>query len=396
MFVGLRQNLTFFLWATCCLICIFALAACDDDSDNDDNDDNNASTDVPPDNPDPYTGPDDDDDDEPFLGFDEAQEMLLRRWAPVFIQRLPAQEPLYNPRADRIGQLSLSSYDTDWEYRVNVDTATRVVYATARLARLGLTTHVQLLYLWFYPERPVDVTPEQNASLYWLEWLWSGDVDAKVLRVTLDVEAVEPLLYETVNLGGDGYALFVDKRVEQELIAEFEASGDPFPGVARPDGPLQRMVTVMPGNIDGATRRPTLALADGYDFGFHRVVDAWTSYEQYYFDDEIKNGLIYADADWFIFDPRTLERTDYILRPYEELSRLPPAGSLQPVGIFDRWGNIWNGYTPPARFFLRYDIPLFPGTPRELDRVMVLNNAFAFMDAATLLEALIYLPASLF
>jgi len=379
------------------LFLLSALPACGGD-DDDDNDAAAPADQAPPDNPDPYTGPDDDTSDQgAFLGHDKTEEHLIRLFAPLVIQRLPAAPPIYNPWADHPGQVSLSAETGEYPYQVTVDWNVRVIYATARQVRLGDTEHYQLYYYLFYSERPVSVSPEDNPLAYYWQFLESGPIDAKVMRVTLDGDATEPLLLEVANLTGGEYLLFVTHQVEAALIEEFAAQGLEYPGVARPEGPGVRSVEVLPVNVAGAFWRPSYAFADGFDNGFHRALGAWTSYEQYYFyaDPPLQIGVLYTDPDWYIFDPRSLYRTDYILRPFEELYDLSPAGSDQPIGIFDQWQMIWNAYTPLARVFYELNVPIFPGTPRDVEDLWVLEGQLKFQNPE-LLDKIIFLPTGYF
>lgn len=376
------------------ILAIMFAAACGDDNDDDDDSDNGVGV-GPPDNPDPYTGPDDDDDDQ-LLGHNQREDQLIRRFAPVIAQQLPAVTPNYSVRADYPGRLNLQIDGESFDYQAQVDWSTRVIYATARVARLGETYHYQLYYFLFYPERPIDLTTLADQLAYPEQYFNSGPIDTKVLRVTLDREAAEPLLLEAANLSGSEYTLYVSKKVADALRDEFETNGWLYAGVTRRDGPGERYVNVLPDNIDGAVWRPTIALAHGYDEGFHRCLGAWTSYEQYFFFGEpLEVGTLYTQPRWYIYDPGLLERTDYALQPFAELYQLPPVGSEQAVGVFDRWGMIWNAYTPLDKVLFDLDLPYFTGTPGDVDQLRVIDDQYDFQDRE-LIGQLLILPSSLF
>jgi len=376
---------------------VFALAAftfaCEPQGDDDDDNDN-GGYEGPPDNPHPYTGPDDDDTaGEPGHNADEHE--ALERFQPLLVQRLPQETPLYNPWFDHLGQLALRVGEGEFDYEVSVNWHVRAVYATARPILLNGEPHLQLFYFVFYAERPIAVDADDDPFAWLEQYLFSGPIDAKVLRVTLDADGAEPLFLEAANLSGTEYKLHVNKRIENEARDEFAAQGVPFEGLARPDGPGDEFIDVLPGNVDGATWRPTFALADGYDEGFHRILGGYTSYEQYYFSGaRVESGLLYADPDWYIFDAAGLERADYALLRYEDLLLLPPADSSRPIGIYDRWSKIWNAYTPLAMPFHAQDLPFFPGTPGDVDDLRIINGRYAFQDPGLIAE-LIYLPRTL-
>ncbi len=373
--------LAFGVWALAC------------EPETDDDDDDHAADDDLVDNADPYTGPDDDSDGQ--LGHDARENELLWRFRPLVIQQLPAAEPIYNPWYDHLGQVELRYGDSLFPYEVNVNWHVHAIYTTARQILLGGARHRQLYYYLFYAYRPVTV--REDDPLYGFRWLgqylYSGPVDGKVVRVTLDQEEVEPLFIEEASLAGTEYKLFVSNQIESQVRDEFEDAGQTFDGLARPGGPGERWFEVLPEAVFGATIHPVVVLAPGYDQGYHRVLAAYTSYEQFgfYYHGEFEAGLIYTDADWYLYDDFGLERTDYALLRYEDLLRLPPAGGEEPIGIYDRWGKIWNAYTPFALPFYEQDLAYFPGTPGEPDAVRVIWERYSLEDPA-LIDKIIYLP----
>ena len=138
----------------CTLVALFAIAGCgcgDDDSGG-----HHAPDDTSVDD----TALDDTGDDS--AGDDTAgtEQTLLQKFQQALIQRLAtdySQIP-YSPNSDSIGQLSLHDGDERFDHIVKVDVDEPVMYSFTGKATIRGRLYRQLLYAWYYPERPLDST----------------------------------------------------------------------------------------------------------------------------------------------------------------------------------------------------------------------------------------------
>lgn len=385
-----RNNRTWaILLAAYLLLAVLVACSTDDGSDDDDADDDAAGDD----------DTDDDDDDSDPDTLDE----LLKKFQPIVLQQEAANYAgmTYPESSDRIGQLSLALDPEGYGYAVGVDTEAPVVYAQAYEADIHGSSHVQLLYAYFYPERPNPYPPDYEDNVEYIKHhLWSGPVDGKVIRVTLDVNKEIPLLVEVARNCGCAWQLYVNQLVDDQMRAEFEAGGVEYPGLVKPWAPNDvPYVWIMPKDLADAAMRVVVLAEDGYYESPHHTLGAFTSYEQWFASGpEVLAGTIYrsGDGDVEIFDAGSLAVRDFALLDYEPLYHLAAPGEELEVGIFDKFGYIWNSY--PPMYELSRELELFeeyPGTPRDLADLEVVHETIFFWDMA-LFDEFIYLPGSLF
>jgi len=378
------------LWAGCVLGC-----AVDDDDNDDASDDDTA----PADEDDDTTDDDTADDDEPTV------DELLQRFRPVVIQQLAEDYAFlpYPETSDRLGELSLHPGDGEFEYTVQVDTAVPVVYTASRVVTIRQQEHLQLLYFFFYPERPIPITMADGFLEYMSMYIWSGLIDGKVVRVTLDADRETPLLIEIARNCGCDWQLYVNQKVDNAVRGEFEAAGEEYPGLVKADAPNDvHYVHLMPADLPGAaTTHIAVAAEAGWTDDYpHRHLAAFTSFEQYLSSDiQFAQGDLYLsqNEEDGVFDPGPLTAVSYVLQEYEPLYTLPVVGTAEAVGIFDPFGFVWNSYSPLTNWMRKQCcFTKYPGTPRDPNELEVVHETMDFWDVTTLFDTFIYLPESLF
>jgi len=344
--------------------------------------------------------------DDDSLGDDDVTpdiELLLEQFRPVVIQQLAGdydQLP-YAETSDRIGALSVHPGDDDFEYTVRVDTDSPVVYGDWRMVQINNQDRLQLLYMFFYPERPISIEMQDDPLVYWQMFIWSGAIDGKVVRITLDADQQTPLFIEVARNCGCDWQFYVNKLVDDAAREEFEGQGLDYPGLVKSDAPNDvQYVHVMPADVaERTTDRIAIVAENGWTDYPHRLLGAFTSYEQWQGSDlPISNGMLYLNEyekpeD---FAPEPLVPQTYQMMNYDLLYELPLAETDQPVGIFDAFHYVWNSYTPLTNWmrhqccFIKY-----PGTPKDPDYLEVVHETIDFWDPA-LYDTFIYLPESLF
>jgi hypothetical protein len=361
----------------------------DDDADGDDAMDDDAAD-------------DDDADDSGDDDTGDSDEALLDAFQPLLVQKLADDYSTlaYPPESDLIGRLSLHPGDADFDYLVQVDTAAPVMYRFPASAAIRGREYRQLVYAFFYPERPIPHTRAEDPIGWLKRWYEAGKIDGKVVRVTLDADDATPLLIEVMQSCGCGWQLYVNRTVDDAARAEFEAAGQPYPGLVRADAPHDvQYVWVLPADVSGASLRPVVVDEDGWSISAHHILGAFTSFDQYRASGPaIAKGVLYLPdgLDVALGDPGPLEERRFAREPYDPLYRLTIEGSDIEVGIFDEFGYIWNSYSPLYKALRGTGMTEFPGTPRDVAAFEVVHETKPFWEQQALFEAFIYLPVSLF
>lgn len=124
----------------------------------------------------------------------------LKKYAPVIVQGFQAGDKAtrkYNYNADAFGTPVLSANMKS----VKIDTQKPVVYSRIEQANISGKTLKQLVYVIWYPERPVGSVD-------------TGNIDGHVLRITLDA-AGRPILFEATQTCGCYHGLFASTQMEQ-------------------------------------------------------------------------------------------------------------------------------------------------------------------------------------
>jgi hypothetical protein len=373
------------------------LAACGAEGDDADQD-GDETLDDDSGNPEPDDDSAVDDDESPGEEPD-----LLEKFQPLLIQKLAPdyEDVAYPPESDRIGRLSLHPGDEHFDYTVRVNTAAPVMYHFTASAVIRGQTLPQLVFAFFYPERPLLATFADDPIWYLFHWFDAGAIDGKVVRITLDADGETPLLIEAARNCGCGWQLHVNQLVDDEARAEFEALGQEYPGLVKPDAPHDtRYVWIMPADEADVPLRPVVVDDYGWTESPHHVLATFTSLEQWSNSDlEIAPGVLYrpADIDVDVSDAGALDVQSFARLPYDPLYTLSPTGSADEVGIFDEYGYVWNAYSLFYRILRDLtDRTEFPGTPRDPADLEVVHETMDFWEQQALYETFIYLPESLF
>ncbi|MBI4579837.1 MAG: hypothetical protein HY718_09055 [Planctomycetes bacterium] len=128
------------------------------------------------------------------------EDELLARYAPAIVLDWPDQRT-YPTDTDQFGEVYLTGQPTS--VQVHVNTARPVVYAYKSEAKIDGKRHPQLVYVWWFPERP-EMTRGDAAA---------GRIDGDTLRITLDSRG-RPAVFEVVQGCGCGHLVFVAEHVE--------------------------------------------------------------------------------------------------------------------------------------------------------------------------------------
>jgi len=332
----------------------------------------------------------------------EYEMQLLRTFQPILVQKLAADYDAlpYPVESDLIGRLSLHAGDEDNAYTVQVDTAVPVMYADVHVAQIQTSHHHQLVYAFFYPERPISTYIWEDFFAYLNQYFWSGLIDGKVIRITLDAADEDPLFVEVVRNCGCSWQFYVNKMVDDAAREEFEAKGQAYPGLVKTTAPHDtQYVWIMPGDVDEEEKRVVVVAEEGWCASPHHTMGAFTGYEQWLSSDlPVTDGTIYIPENYrgSLTYPASLRVDTYSLLAYGQLHELGPDGSDENVGIFDHFDYIWNSYSPYTMFLRDRGLATkFPGTPKDKDHIEVVHETMDFWDTY-LYERFIHLPESLF
>ena len=335
-------------------------------------------------------------------GDGDGDDRLLQRFQPILVQSLASRYDTlpYPAESDLIGMPTLHPGDGTYEYTLRIDTDRPVMFTDARTVKIGNRDHTQLLYACFYPERPVPIRPIQGIFKYLQMWFWSGPIDGKVIRVTLDEQDEFPLFIEVLQPCGCAWQLHVNELVDEELRLEYAAAGQIYPGLVKPLAPRDEpYVFIMPRDLDDVGG-PVVIVADhGWTESAHHTIGAYTSYDQWLASGpRVDPGILYL---WEFEDPGDFDDTPlpietFDVMDYDVLYDLRVEGTDQPLGIFDDLEYVWNAYPPFSMFIWPVGGTNHPGTPKDLDHLEVVHERFDFWDVTGLLEVFIRLPGSIF
>lgn len=327
---------------------------------------------------------------------------LLKAFQPILVQEVSEdyQALPYPPTSDLIGKISLHEDPEGRKYAARVGTDTPVMYALARTATIHGMDYHQLVYAFFYPERPIPVTLEDNPLEYVSRYIWSGPIDGKVIRITLDETDRFPLFVEVVQNCGCTWQFHVNKRVDNAARAQFEEEGLDYPGLVKPDAPHDvQYVWIMPENVEGARTRIVVVAEDGWGISSHHPVGVFNSYEQWLSSGlQVPRGMLYlpADLNGQITSPGSLNVEPFSLLDYRVLYSMAPEGSETEIGIFDQYRHVWNAYNPFSELLRALGLSAkFPGTPKDAAFLEVVHETLDFWETS-LYDTFIHMPRSLF
>lgn len=213
---------------------------------------------------------------------------IARRFAPTIAMRWPAERP-YPEDDDRLGMPVLSGGVEKTE--VEIDVSRPVVYSYLSQTMIQGRRHQQIVYVWWFPERPA-MTPGDPAA---------GRIDGNTLRVTLDLQG-RPSVFEVMLNCGCGHLVFVDERAETDACHAF---GGPESGkrhcVARAGAGLFDVVVAGTTAVPQGGTGPVVYV----DAGYHEVC-----------------RIGWPDAGGGVAEP-VVETAAYELLNYDALDRLP-------------------------------------------------------------------------
>ncbi len=272
----------------------------------------------------------------------------LRENAPILVQG-NGSEGDYDPTSDEIGTPRLASRP-DGGYSVSIDTAQPRFYGRVERETVGGKEVPQLVYVFWYPRRPVGVVQK-------------GDIDGGILRVTLDA-AGRPAVYEYTQTCGCLHGVFVREHVEAWAAEEFR-------------------------DVDCGKRRFTERhAAAGHDWVVRDVVDGvGAPVRPVVFVSAGSHECVALQTTEVVTGFPGCATREAVLRPYEELTELPVDGRT--ASMFDANGLVWGAQRPREEsFFSDLD---HPGWPRCLDRVRISWDESDWNDPR-LLETFLRIP----
>ncbi len=277
----------------------------------------------------------------------------IRLFAPVVVIEWPAQRS-YPASFDRFGEIFLTG--SPKSVQVNVNTSRPMMYFYTSEAKIHGRRHEQLVYVWWYPERP-EMTADDPAA---------GHIDGDTLRITLDLQQ-RPAIFEVLQSCGCGHLVFVSDELEKLARAEFDA---PQEGktlcVEHNTSRRHDLIVAGQVHVPAEPCRPLVYVLAGY----HEVsrIDV-TSASQ-------------------IPDLKVRHQHIYDLAPYDRLERLPLGGGV--ASMFGADGLVHNAGRREGVLLAPTGI-LSAGQPRKRGTQKIRWDDYSFEDPR-LLETALRLP----
>jgi hypothetical protein len=281
---------------------------------------------------------------------------LLARFAPIIAMEWPDKRA-YPEAADRIGGVRLRRDGR--AIAVSIDPTDPRVYAYHWTAKIHGQRYAQLVYVWWFPERPEMAANDPAA----------GHIDGGMLRLTLDSRQ-RPVIGESNLNCGCGHEVFVAQQLEQAAREEF---GPPLPGnrfaIEQDLDRKHDVMVVDTFSVSSESVRPVVFLSAGY----HEVCE-----------------LSFVDAGR-AEKLSAVEEAGYLLVPYEALDALPLDGGVG--SMFGPDGLVHNAGRPEGYLLAPTGI-LSAGQPRKRGVQRVRWDDFV-LDDPHLLERTLRLPRGL-
>jgi len=277
------------------------------------------------------------------------------RYAPVLIQgvqKVDTQHPLrYALSDDYLGSPFLSADGT----RANINTDQPTLYWQIEQATIKGQPFKQLVYVFWYPRRPVGS-------------IETGAIDGGILRITLDKQG-RPAVYEYAQTCGCYHGVFVARNIEEQAKAQY-ATIEPNrmhavepPITGHDDWVVRNLIDAQPGT------RPVLFLSAGKHF----LVD------------------IAAMNPKQIADLTHDQHKTYALATYDTLDAVPTADG-RTGSIFNDKGLV-KGARRSGEELMLSDLD-HPGWPRRLSKMHIHWDKDEWTDP-TLLATHLRLPDTL-
>ncbi len=271
----------------------------------------------------------------------------LIRFSPVIVQGFQSVQPdkkknKYNYWFDGIGSPRLTKKGT----QVQIDTTIPTLYCRVEQARVHEQKLKQLVYVWWYPGRPVGTIEK-------------GQVDGNILRVTLDYQG-NPIVFEYSQTCGCYHGVFASEQLEKAAANEF----------VRPlEGKRYALENTQTDKTDWIIRdlikvesdqRPFVFVTAGRHFG---------------------KALRFMDAGVL----KDKNRKSYSLTEYESLVHIPTdTGDV--ASMFNDEGLV-KGAKRTGEELMLADLD-HPGWPRHLDRMRIHWDQDRWSDPELLAGAL--------
>jgi hypothetical protein len=267
-------------------------------------------------------------------------EALLTRYAPVIaVEHKDAVS--YDPNADRFGEVQMTGADLP-HAQPKIDVEHPTVYTYAQQATIDGVAVKQLVYTFWFPERPkLDGSFDPEV----------GSTQGAVIRVTLNA-ANEPVIYENVSSCGCYYKVFPAAGLEQLATEQYGAPLKRKHFALENDVPRKIDVN-MPNLVDGSGR----AIAS-YTAGAHDVATIAP----------FEGGAGRAHRS-------------YRMLPYEALENLPFNGGT--ISMFGEDGLVRSADRLEATLLAASGM-YHAGTPRQRGTLMIYFDQADFDDPALL------------
>lgn len=280
-----------------------------------------------------------------------ADEALLARYAPVIaVEHKDAVS--YDPNADRFGEVQMTGVDLP-HAQPKIDVEHPTVYTYAQQATIDGVAVKQLVYTFWFPERP-KLNGRFDPEV--------GSTQGAIVRVTLNA-ANEPVIYENVSSCGCYYKVFPAAGLERLAAAQYGA-------------PLKRkhfaLENDVPRKID--VNMPNLVEGEG------RAIASYTAGAH--------------DVATIAPFEGTAERAhrSYRMLPYEALENLPFGDGT--ISMFDEDGLVRSADRLEATLLAASGM-YHAGTPRQRGTLMIYFDQADFDDPA-LLTRYLRLPQGTF
>lgn len=276
-------------------------------------------------------------------------DALLARQAPAVVMEWP-EKRTYPADYDRFGEVYLTGARDN--ITVHVNGSRPVLYVYRGEAKLRGRRYPQLVYTWWYPERPAMSDNDPVA----------GHIDGDTFRVTLDSQH-RPAIFEVVQSCGCGHLVFVAQHIEDKAARQY--------GGALPDKTLA-VERDVPGKRDLIVSG-TVAAAD---LDARPVITVLAGYHEVRCVRWLRDPTAGSDV---------VESHGYDLVPYDELEHLQLGDGV--ASMFGPDGLVHNAGRGEGVLLAPTGI-LSAGQPRKRGTQKIRWDEYSFDDPALLDKAL--------
>lgn len=296
------------------------------------------------------------------LNLDDVSELsaddvsLLSRFAPIVVQER-GESARIRERVDQLGAVRLSG--TPNRIVVSVDTDHPHVYAYTRRTLVRDREYKQLIYCWWFPERPALRFGDPEA----------GAIDGATIRITLDSRGA-PAIVESLQNCGCHHRCYVAQHVED--AARRDGSSTSLArgfAVEKPPSKSPRMTV---DDLFTAPADSTVPLIVYSRSATHLVT-----------------AIMFNHDGNALGSKQILQAAEYELRRYDELENLPTG--FGHASMFGADGLVHDAGRPEG-WLLAPTGMVSAGQPRQRGTQLICWDALDF-DDPRLLERTLRLPA---